>query len=106
MWLEKMFGTAEPRLDRAPLLKRIAVRSEFELLVEELNEIAIGEGFLSLKPGPRFNENGRNIRVRQVGRRLYALGGKELMRRAFQRIDVPKSAQLQAAWDGIGEWVF
>ena len=78
---------------------------EVSAFVEELSSIGVKEGFLSFKPGGRFNQQCRHIRAREIGMRLNLLGGSSLMRQVYERVEGPKARQLAAAWDDIGDWV-
>jgi hypothetical protein len=72
--------------------------------VTELNAIGLQDGFLSFRPGGKFNQQCRHIRAREIGMRLNMIGGSSLMRKVYERVDCPKSRQLAAAWDEIGNW--
>lgn len=45
-------------------------------------------------------------RCREIGKKLYALGGEAIMREAYYdaKGENPASIILAAYWDGIGEW--
>jgi hypothetical protein len=45
-------------------------------------------------------------RCREIGKKLHALGGEDLMRKAYYdaKGENPASITLAAYWDGIGEW--
>ena len=79
--------------------------SEISTFVEELNTIGLREGFLSFRPGGKFNQQCRHIRAREIGMRLNMIGGSRLMRTVYERVACPKARQLAAAWDEIGDWV-
>ena len=72
--------------------------------VQELNAIGTSDGFLSFRPGGKFNQQCRHIRAREIGMRLNMIGGSSLMRKVYERVDCPKARQLAAAWDEIGDW--
>ena len=78
--------------------------TEINAFVAELNAIGLKDGFLSFRPGGKFNEQCRHIRAREIGMRLNMMGGSSLMRKAYERVDCPKARQLSAAWDEIGNW--
>ncbi len=109
-FLDRLFGREKP----APRLPYVSPRlganggympAEFRAFVDELTAIGRGEGFLSFKPGGRFNQQCRHIRAREIGMRLNMMGGSSLMRKVYERVDCPKARQLAAAWDEIGDWV-
>lgn len=93
--LGRMFSRPEPPPPRG---------NEISGFVSELNSIGLGDGFLSFKPGGRFNQQCRHIRAREIGMRLNMMGGSSLMRKVYERVDCPKARQLAAAWDEIGDW--
>jgi len=94
--LGRMFSRSEP-----PPPPR---GSEISGFVSELNSIGLREGFLSFRPGGKFNQQCRHIRAREIGMRLNMMGGSSLMRKVYERVDCPKARQLAAAWDEIGDW--
>ena len=78
--------------------------TEITAFVVELNTIGLSDGFLSFRPGGKFNDQCRHIRAREIGMRLNMIGGSSLMRKVYERVDCPKARQLAAAWDEIGNW--
>jgi hypothetical protein len=48
----------------------------------------------------------QKLLCRQIGKRLYELGGEALMREAYYDAKAANRAVtvIQAYWDGIGEW--
>jgi len=78
--------------------------SEIGAFVQELNAIGVSDGFLSFRPGGKFNQQCRHIRAREIGMRLNMIGGSSLMRKVYERVECPKARQLAAAWDEIGDW--
>jgi HEAT repeat protein len=79
-----------------------------EALINELIQIGRNEGFLSLKPGDKFNADCRHTRAREIGERLNEDGGKKLMQKTSYLVtDVLGSdpgRHLEAAWNGIDNW--
>ena len=94
--LDRMFNKPEP--------PRTPRGNEISGFITELNSIGVSEGFLSFKPGGKFNQQCRHIRAREIGMRLNMMGGSSLMRKVYERVDCPKARQLAAAWDEIGDW--
>jgi hypothetical protein len=90
--------------------KPFSAESEGEVnsLVRELINIGIKEDYLSESPGNGFNAQCRHIRTRQIGQRLDAIGGNELMKWVYKK--VKKGAgktpadHLEYAWSEIGQW--
>ena len=89
--------------------------SEVDQLVTELIRIGEQDGYLSLKPGGRFNEDNRHIRAREIARILHEQGGMNLMKAALFRVlvargsasetDAGRSGDLEIAWHGVGDWL-
>jgi hypothetical protein len=82
--------------------------SEISELINELIEIGKNYGFLSSVSGGKLNDNGRNIRAREIGARLHELGGFNLMQEVYYSIrnslNVAHAAELEVAWKSIGLW--
>jgi len=83
---------------------RSQVPAEYHPFITELMAIGTGEGFLSFKPGGRYNQQCRHIRAREIGMRLNMAGGSSLMRKVYERVDCANVRQLAAAWGEIGDW--
>ncbi len=84
-------------------------REEVERLLGELLRIGKNEDFLSERPGGGFNRDCRNIRAREIGKRLDEIGGLPLMeyanRRVRRKLGRNLSWHLEAAWRDIGKWI-
>ena len=84
-------------------------KQDVERLLDELVRIGKTEDFLSERPGAGFNRDCRNIRAREIGKRLDELGGMSLMEYAnrYVRRKLGKniSWHLEAAWKEIGKWI-
>lgn len=84
-------------------------RQEVDRLLDELVRIGKVEDFLSERPGGGFNRESRNIRAREIGKRLNEIGGLPLMefanRRVRRKLGKNLSWHLEAAWRDIGEWI-
>ena len=82
---------------------------EADRLVEELIQIGETDGYLSMRPGGKFNETNKHIRARQIGEKLNELGGMDLMRAANYavraRLGGVPARELEAAWGYIGNWL-
>jgi hypothetical protein len=82
---------------------------EVERLIEELIRIGKTEDFLSERPGGAFNRESRNIRAREIGKRLDEIGGLPLMeyvnRRIRRKLGKNMSWHLEACWRDIGNWI-
>jgi hypothetical protein len=84
-------------------------KEEVEKLLEELYQIGQRDDFLSERPGYPFNNQCRHIRAREIGQRLDAIGGFDLMEYATNRVKkklgVTLSSHLEFAWSEIGRWM-
>ncbi len=85
------------------------MQAEVDRLITELIQIGQREDFLSERPGAGFNAQCHNIRARQIGERLHAIGGLELMGQADKRVRKKLGGQLSAhleyCWNEIGGWL-
>lgn len=84
-------------------------RQEVARLTDEIIRIGQMDGYLSERPGPPFNVQCRHARARQIGQRLDAIGGIELMtyvyRRSRRKIGKQLAAHLEYCWAEIGRWL-
>lgn len=84
-------------------------RPEVERLMEELLRIGRVDDYLSERPGGSFNPHCHHIRARQIGQRLFEIGGLDLMHWAAQQVRRKLGAQLSThleyAWNEIGGWI-
>lgn len=87
------------------------VRPEVDKLIEEIIRIGKTDDYLSERPSAGFNSQCRHVRGRAIGKRLYDVGGLDLMyfvqrkvRRSFGRKQINIAWHLDYCWDGIGEW--
>ncbi len=100
-FLQNLFGGGMP----CPSDRRAEVNKMFDDLVR----IGQKEGFLSEHSGGGFNTQCRNIQARQIGQRLYDIGGVELMDYIMRKIKRPLgkelSAHLEYCWAEIGTWL-
>ncbi len=86
-----------------------AQKNEVERLIENLIRIGQTEDFLSERPGGSFNAQCRHAGAREIGARLEAIGGFELMeyvlKRVRKKLGSNLAAHLSYAWTDIGKWV-
>jgi hypothetical protein len=84
-------------------------RTDVERMLDELIRIGKTEDFLSERPGAGFNRECRNIRAREIGKRLDEIGGLPLMeyanRQVRRKLGKNLSWHLEAAWKDIGKWI-
>jgi hypothetical protein len=85
------------------------LKPEVDRLVEELIRIGKTEDYLSERPGGSFNGQCHNIRARQIGKRLFEIGGQPLMQMAHKQVrkklGLQISSHLEYAWNEIGGWI-
>jgi hypothetical protein len=84
-------------------------RSNMKHMVNELVQIGKTDGFLSTKPGGKFDENNRHIRAAQIGEKIFNQGGFQLMlevcRAVYSQLGAQQATGLRFVWQGIGgEW--
>jgi hypothetical protein len=81
---------------------------EVEKLLAELVGIGKRDDFLCERYTPGFNSQMRNVRARDVGKRLFEIGGLELMEYAHRHVKRKASKNLgdhlEYCWDGVGKW--
>lgn len=82
------------------LVCRIEIEKEFALC--ELLEIAIADTETGFERSPFHKQRQR---TREIGERLNALGGFQLMLRAHQQFSRTDRNSLERVWHGIGEWI-
>jgi hypothetical protein len=84
-------------------------QQDVERMLDELIRIGKTEDFLSERPGAGFNRECRNVRAREIGKRLDEIGGLPLMqyanRRIRRKLGKNMSWHLEAAWRDIGDWI-
>lgn len=112
-------AAALPRDEQESLLKKMvddpAQKERLMAYVRELVDIAQFAGFLHSGATGGFDEDGRNVRARQIGEELNRLGGKRLMQEVCLAVgqSLPANAgqlgmgsrrELESAWHGIGQW--
>jgi len=130
-FLKKLFGRKRSSTTRADILRDLGFKirdlrsdderqmereayaglslgPEIDHIVDELTRIGSIDGFLSMQPGGRFNENRRHIRAREIGEELNKMGGLDLMKKVAYRVKSRLGSglcgELERAWGYIGEW--
>jgi len=102
--LNQLFGNS----NRSVNLTR-EQRQVVDELVDQLISIGHKEDFLSERPGGEYNGQCRHRRTREIGEKLNAIGGIDVMWLAFERVRKKVGRQLgdhlEYAWGGIGEWL-
>ena len=82
---------------------------DVDAFVSELITIGRKEDFLAEQPGGAFNGHCHHRRTREIGVKLNAMGGLELMWQVFYRVKKKVGKQLsdhlEYAWSGIGQWM-
>ena len=76
--------------------------------LEELIAIGRHDDFLSERPGGQFDRDCRHIRTREIGGRIFAIGGADAMEwmvdQVAKRLTPALGAHLEAAWSRIGDF--
>jgi hypothetical protein len=84
-------------------------KKEVDTLLEELFRIGKTDDYLSERPGRPFNNQCRHSRAREIGQRLYQIGGLPLMEHAHKRmrkrLGADLSAHLEYCWAEVGDWL-
>jgi hypothetical protein len=84
-------------------------KAEVEKMIADLIRIGQNEDYLSEHTGGLFNGQYRNIQAVEIGRRLDAIGGFDLMAYAHKKVQSKVGASLGShlsyAWADIGRWV-
>ncbi len=82
--------------------------SGIKAMIEELIEIGRNDGFLSTAPGGNFNEDLHHKKAREIGKKLYDQGGKDLMKDVCKAVHFAvgpvQGRELEYAWNRIGNW--
>jgi hypothetical protein len=101
-WIQQLLGkTGTNGEEDTPTSSRLAIRTQFKELVDELTQIGNRDGFLSLEPGWAFDFKGHHARAKEIGRYLNALGGPELVRRAREQVACATAWHLASVWEEI-----
>ena len=81
---------------------------EMNRLLEELAQIGRKEDFLSERPGGQFDRDCRHIRTREIGTRIFEIGGADSMewmiKKISKKIGKDLCAHLEACWFRIGNF--
>ena len=81
---------------------------EMKRLQDELTQIGKHDDFLSERPGGNFDRECRHIRTREIGQRIYDIGGADAMEWMIKKIskslDKNMAAHLEACWLRIGNF--
>lgn len=97
-------GHADLKVKLTPEQKR-----EVEEYAKELIQIGLKEDFLSERPGGAYNGQCHHRRTRQIGEKLYAMAGMDLMWKVYYRVRRKVGKQigdhLEYAWTGVGQWM-
>ena len=80
-------------------------KAEVERLSDELRRIGNIEDFLSERPGGLFDKDCRHIHAREIGQRLYEIGGIPLMEDRVKWVTKKSGknsgAHLEACWRSV-----
>jgi hypothetical protein len=85
-----------------------ALRQTVDKLIEDLIQIGRTDDFLSERPGSPFNMQCRHTRAREIGKRLFEIGGLDLMlfarRQVRRKLKQNLASHLDYAWTDVGDW--
>ena len=83
-------------------------KDEVNRLTTRLVAIGQSDDFLSLIPGGLFDAQCHNREAKDIGRRLYDIGGVDLMTavraRVKRKLKDVLAEHLDHAWKGVGTW--
>jgi predicted NUDIX family NTP pyrophosphohydrolase len=83
-------------------------KKEVDKLLDQLIKIGNMDDYLSLQPGGPFNARCHHTGARRIGKRLYEIGGMELMEAARwhvkRKLKETIAEHLDYCWQDIGEW--
>lgn len=83
-------------------------KDEVNRLMDELTQIGQKEDYLSERPGGPFDRECRHIRTREIGQRLFDIGGADTMewviKKLTKRIGKNLAAHLESCWFRIGNF--
>lgn len=83
-------------------------KDEMNRLIEELKQIGKKEDFLSERPGGLFDRECRHVRTREIGERIFEIGGADTMEWTIKKISKAcgkdLGAHLEACWARIGDF--
>ena len=81
---------------------------EINRLIGELIQIGQKEDFLSERPGGQFDRECRHIRTREIGERIFEIGGADSMewviKKISKKIGKDLATHLEACWNRIGNF--
>jgi hypothetical protein len=63
-------------------------------LIDELSEIGLTDGFLTIQPGAKFDEYNRHIRTREIGALLVMMGKREVFKADGRALPTESLLQL------------
>ncbi len=93
-----------------PAIRKLppAPKREVKQLLEELVRIGKFEDYLSVHRGGDYDRNYHHKRAREIGARLEAIGGEDLMWAARahvkRKLDRTMAEHLDYCWMDIGGW--
>ena len=81
-------------------------KSEVAALTSELIQIGLKEDYLSERSGGLFDRNCRHARAREIGERLYSIGGIPLMEEILKKVSTKcgkdSASPLEACGRAVG----
>ena len=83
------------------------IPNDFDALALRMAELMLeGSEWGKINHCPLFAKYPQYNEVQEIGKKLYEMGGKELMQKAYAAVadSVSHSKMSQYWWDGIGSW--
>lgn len=83
-------------------------KAEVKQMIDQLVNIGRKDDFISLAPGGPFDYQYHHRDAKAIGRRIYEIGGIELMMAVRQNVKYKLkdvlAEHLDHAWKGVGTW--
>jgi len=83
-------------------------KQEVNKLIEQLIVIGVRDDYLSLNPGGPFDIQCHHREAKDIGKRLYEIGGVPLMlaarKQVKRKLKAVMAEHLDYCWKDIGEW--
>ncbi len=83
-------------------------KAEVKQMIDQLVKIGKTDDFLSLAPGGPFDHQYHHRDAKAIGRRIYEIGGIDLMIAVRQTVKYKLkdvlAEHLDHAWKGVGTW--
>jgi len=105
----RIFLTKKPKESRvAALLGKLFGNREYHTLVKRLKDLIVeANNWGCSHKWPLFEKYPQYQEIREIGKRLYEIGGIGLMRKAYRKVErsVAYPGMSEMWWHGVGEWL-